>query len=46
MMYIRGKGAVYMLDRDNAVFQVPQLSFPSRGRPGEHVKDTLMDGVG
>ena len=33
-----------MLDRDNAVFSVPQLQFPSRNHIG-HVKDTLVDGV-
>ncbi len=44
-MYIRERGAVFMLDRDNAVFQVPHLSFPTRGKTGEHLRDTLLDGV-
>ena len=44
-MYIRGPGAVYMLDRDNAVFQVPHLTFPARGKPGAHLRETLLDGV-
>ena len=45
VMYIRGHGETYMLDRDNAVFAVPQLSFPARKRPGDFVRDTLVDGV-
>ena len=44
-MYISGPGAVYMLDRDNAVFQIPHLSFPARDKPGAHVRETLLDGV-
>lgn len=44
-MYIRGRGEVFMIDRDNAVFQVPDLSFPSRARPDDHLTDTLLDGV-
>ena len=45
MMYIRGRKAIYMLDRDNAVFQVPNLVFPSRPNLEEHVRETLLDGV-
>ena len=45
MMYICKAGEVYMLDRDNAVFSVPQLQFPSRKPAGAHVKETLVDGV-
>ena len=45
IMYIRGRGETYMLDRDNSVFIVAQLSFPSRKREGEHVIETLVDGV-
>ena len=34
-----------MLDRDNAVFSVPSLQFPSRKQVGQHLKETLVDGV-
>ena len=44
MMYIKGKGEVYMLDRDNSVFRVANLTFPARKRPGGHVENTLIDG--
>ncbi len=44
-MYIRERGAVYMLDRDNAVFLIPHVSFPCRDKSGEHLKNTLLDGV-
>lgn len=43
-MYIGKEGKVYMLDRDNAVFSLPSLQFPSK-HIGQHLKDTLMDGV-
>ena len=45
IMYVRREEEVYMLDRDNAVFAVPNLKFPSGKRPGQHVKETLIDGV-
>lgn len=45
MMYIQKEGAVYMLDRDNAVFSIPSLRFPSRKRVGQHIQQTLLDGV-
>lgn len=44
-MYIRKEGEVYMLDRDNAVFSVPHLQFPSRKHTEQHLKETLVDGV-
>ncbi len=34
-----------MLDRDNAVFSIPKLQFPSRKLVGQHTKETLVDGV-
>lgn len=43
-MYIGKEGEVYMLDRDNAVFSIPNLQFPSK-HTGQNLKDTLMDGV-
>ena len=45
LMYLKGPGEVYMVDRNNSVFEAPQLSFPARKRPGDCVKDTLVDGV-
>ena len=44
-MYIRGRGEVYMLNRSDAVFRVPYLSFPSGRHLGEHLTETLLDGV-
>ena len=43
-MYIRGKGEVFLLDRDNSVFSCSLLSFPARAQ-GAHISDTLLDGV-
>lgn len=43
-MYIRGKGEVFLLDRDNSVFACSLLSFPARAQ-GAHISDTLLDGV-
>ena len=43
-MYIRGKGEVFLLDRDNSVFACAVLTFPARSQ-GEHISDTLLDGV-
>ncbi|XP_033127077.1 mRNA-capping enzyme-like [Anneissia japonica] len=43
MMLIDGKEHVYMFDRDNTVFAVPQLTFPKRKEVG-HISDTLLDG--
>ncbi|XP_077869610.1 mRNA-capping enzyme-like [Saccoglossus kowalevskii] len=43
MMLIDGPGEIYMFDRNNAVFAVPQLVFPQRKQNG-HIKNTLLDG--
>jgi mRNA-capping enzyme len=43
IMYIRGKGEVFLLDRDNSVFSCPVLTFPSRAETG-HLADTVLDG--
>lgn len=43
-MYIRGKGEVFLLDRDNSVFTCSLLTFPARAQ-AEHISDTLLDGV-
>lgn len=45
MMYIQCEGEVFMLDRDNSVFSVPQLRFLSRKRKDDHIFETLVDGV-
>jgi mRNA-capping enzyme len=41
-MYIRGKGEVFLVDRDNSVFSCPVLTFPASS--GGHLSDTLLDG--
>lgn len=45
MMYIHCEEEIYMLDRDNSVFLVPQLTFFSRKRKYDHIFETLVDGV-
>ncbi|CAB3995497.1 mRNA-capping enzyme [Paramuricea clavata] len=44
LMYIKGRHEIYLIDRDNAVFEAPQLTFPQRKSPHAHVEDTLLDG--
>ncbi|PAA72841.1 hypothetical protein BOX15_Mlig010591g1 [Macrostomum lignano] len=44
MMAVLGRGEVYAIDRDNSVFLVPNLEFPSRKDPSKHVADTVLDG--
>ena len=45
LMYINGKNDVFMLDRDNSVFRVQNLTFPKRKEPEKHLENTLLDGV-
>jgi len=45
MMLVLGPDEVYMFDRDNNVFQVPNLRFFYRKGVNVHLTDTLMDGV-
>jgi mRNA-capping enzyme len=45
MMLIDGVNEVYMLDRDNAVYRVPNVVFPKRKDPARHLSNTLLDGV-
>ena len=45
MMLIRNSEHVYMIDRDNTVFAVRGLKFPSRKNPEESLRDTFVDGV-
>jgi len=44
LMLIKDRNQVYMLDRDNAVFQIRNLDFPLRKNLEEHLKNTLVDG--
>jgi mRNA-capping enzyme len=44
MMYVKGQGQVYFIDRDNAVFQIEDLSFFSSHDGKRHLVDTLVDG--
>ncbi|KAL4218429.1 hypothetical protein ACF0H5_023164 [Mactra antiquata] len=44
MMLINGPNQVYMLDRDNTVFHVPNLQFPWRKDLKRHLSNTLLDG--
>ncbi|VDP10279.1 unnamed protein product, partial [Soboliphyme baturini] len=43
MILIAGENEVYMIDRDNNYFSVPNLTFPHR-KEKRHIKDTLLDG--
>ena len=45
MMYIRGLHEIFLIDRDNSVFEAPQFLFPQRKYPNRNVEDTLLDGV-
>ena len=45
LMLIDGVNEVYMVDRDNAVFHVPNLFFPKRKDLRAHLTKTLVDGV-
>jgi len=44
LMLINGKDQVYMMDRDNAVFQISNLDFPHRKNLNDCLRDTLVDG--
>jgi mRNA-capping enzyme len=44
MMFIMGQGQVYFIDRNNAVFQIEDLSFFSSHDGKRHLVDTLVDG--
>jgi mRNA-capping enzyme len=43
-MFIMGQGQVYFIDRNNAVFQIEDLSFFSSHDGKRHLVDTLVDG--
>lgn len=42
---IMGKNEVYMLDRDNTVFHIPDIEFPKRKDLNSNLINTLVDGV-
>ncbi|XP_035910624.1 mRNA-capping enzyme [Anopheles stephensi] len=44
MMLIQGEDKIYFLDRDNSIFAVKGIRFPSFADPNQHVTDTLVDG--
>lgn len=44
MMLILKEKEIYLIDRDNNVFGAPQIHFPQRKFPKEHVYDTLLEG--
>ncbi|KAI8483746.1 hypothetical protein Bbelb_385380 [Branchiostoma belcheri] len=44
MLLIDGPQQVYLVDRDNTVFHAPQLTFPRRKEPDNHIANTLLDG--
>ncbi|CAB3231409.1 unnamed protein product [Arctia plantaginis] len=44
MMLIDGEDEVYMLDRDNCAFKVPNLKFFHRSDLRKHLTNTLLDG--
>ena len=45
LLYIKDKGHIYLVDRDNSVFSAPAIRFPARKKPGSHVTETLADSV-
>lgn len=45
MMLIDKEDEVYMLDRDNCAFKVPNLKFFHRSDLRKHLTNTLLDGV-
>ncbi|KAK2176308.1 hypothetical protein NP493_672g01027 [Ridgeia piscesae] len=44
MMLVNGKNQVYVIDRDNSVFHVPNLTFPRRKDLNSDLTNTLIDG--
>uniref|UniRef100_A0A182WAC7 mRNA-capping enzyme n=1 Tax=Anopheles minimus TaxID=112268 RepID=A0A182WAC7_9DIPT len=44
MMLIHREGEIYFFDRDNSVFAVKGMRFPSLLDPNRHITDTLVDG--
>ncbi|XP_076036152.1 mRNA-capping enzyme-like isoform X2 [Oratosquilla oratoria] len=44
MMLIDGRSEVYFADRDNSIFQVPEVEFRQKRNLQLHMSDTLLDG--
>jgi mRNA-capping enzyme len=44
MMLIEDKNKIYMLDRDNSVFEISHLCFPKDAEYTSHLTNTLVDG--
>lgn len=44
LMMINGRGKVYMIDRENSIFCVRNLTFPHRKDMDKHLSNTLLDG--
>ena len=44
MMYIKEKSEIYLLNRNNNVFQIEGLSFPCKDDITRSLKETLIDG--
>ncbi len=44
-MFIENKDAIYMLDRNNDVFQIYNLRFLNKSDFSKDLKNTLIDGV-
>lgn len=45
LMLIDGPGQIYFIDRDNCVFEAPEVSFRFKKNLDEHLSNTLVDGV-
>lgn len=45
MMLINKRDEIYFFDRNNTCFQVENITFVKAGNLGQHLEDTLLDGV-
>ena len=45
MMLIEDENKIYMVDRDNTVFEISHLRFPKDADYTRHLTNTLVDGV-
>lgn len=45
MMLIQKENEVFFIDRENSIFQVSNIKFPTRKDMNKHLTNTLMDGV-
>ena len=44
LLFISDENKIFMLDRDNCVFQIKNLRFPNRKDLNVHLKDSIFDG--